>query len=101
MEALRISRRGRRLQRNRRRYRNALLEALEPKVFLTVTPVPDTGSMVQNGTNLQAQINAAVLGDTLVLTAGAVYLAPAGGFTLPYKTGSGTLTIESDDMASL
>lgn len=49
-------------------------------------------TVVPAGSNLQTAINAAAPGDTLILTAGATY---AGNFTLPNKTGSGTITIRT------
>jgi hypothetical protein len=48
--------------------------------------------------NLQASINAANPGDTTVLPERSVY---AGDFVLPNKTGAGTITIISSDVAAL
>ena len=77
-------------------FRNRLLlQALEPRVLLTTTFVHDSGNITTNGTNFQNAINAAALGDTIVLDANIVYLASVNGFTLPSKTGTGTITIES------
>ncbi|HEY0376159.1 MAG TPA: hypothetical protein VGC87_04310 [Pyrinomonadaceae bacterium] len=58
---------------------------------------------VPAGGDLQSAINAASLGDTIILEAGATYVGP---FTLPYKgEGTGTdadyITIESSALASL
>lgn len=50
------------------------------------------------GGNLQAAINAAAPGDTIVLQAGATY---TGQFTLPVKYGTGFVTITSSRAASL
>lgn len=47
---------------------------------------------VASGGNLQAAINAAVPGDTILLAAGAIF---TGTFTLPVKQGSGYITIRS------
>src|SRR5262245_22755758 len=72
------------------------LESLEPRFLLSVVFVHDTGNITTNGTNLQPAINAAALGDTIVLDANVSYLAPTSSFNLPNKTtGSGTITIES------
>jgi hypothetical protein len=49
-------------------------------------------------TDLQARINAARPGDTIVLPAGSVY---TGNFVLPSKSGSGTITITSAEAAAL
>src|ERR1041384_4239358 len=48
--------------------------------------------VVPNGRHLQAAINSAVPGDTIVLEAGATYRGP---FTLPKKTGDSYITIQS------
>src|SRR5690242_20117561 len=48
--------------------------------------------VVPNGGDLQAAINSAVPGDTIVLDAGATYRGP---FTLPKKTGDSYITIQS------
>jgi len=53
---------------------------------------------VPAGADLQAAINAARLGDTLLLQPGAVY---TGAFELPAKTGTGYLTIRSATADSL
>jgi uncharacterized protein (TIGR03437 family) len=54
--------------------------------------------VVPVGGDLNAAINAAQLGDTIVLQAGATYM---GLFTLPNKSGSGYLTIESSRVSEL
>jgi hypothetical protein len=53
---------------------------------------------VHAGDDLQAKINAAQPGDTLVLDAGATFTGP---FTLPNKNGSGTITIKSSRASEL
>lgn len=60
---------------------------------------PDTGNTATNGTNLAACITAAVLGDTISLTAGAEY---TGNFTLGNKgAGSSPITIRPVSLATL
>jgi hypothetical protein len=49
-------------------------------------------------TDLQALINAAKPGDTIVLPAGSLY---TGNFILPAKSGDGTITITSSEVAEL
>ena len=64
---------------------------------------PDTGNAVTNGANFQLCINAAVLGDTITLTAGATYNSPtaAEGFRFPNKgAGSTYINIVSSNPAS-
>ncbi len=61
-------------------------------------PTPDppvTGNVlnVPRGGDLQAAINAAVAGDTIVLEAGATY---TGNFTLPAKSGTAFITIRTN-----
>ena len=60
---------------------------------------PDTGSATTNGADFADCLHAALLGDTITLTAGAVY---QGSFTLPDK-GSGTapIIVQSSKMADL
>jgi hypothetical protein len=60
------------------------LEELEGRRLLTIIPV-------HGGDNLQAAVDAAQYGDTLVLDAGATF----GPIKLPYKDGDGWITIES------
>src|ERR1044071_8523636 len=74
---------------------HAVLQTLEPRLLLTTTFVHDTGNITTNDANLQNAINAAALGDTIVLDANVVYVAGGSGFNLPSKGGVGTLTIES------
>ena len=53
---------------------------------------------VPAGGDLQGAINAAQPGDTIVVQAGATYLGP---FTLPNKSGSSYITIESSRAAEI
>lgn len=71
-----------------------------PQVFIDTTYSPPTGSVitVNAGGNLQAAINNAQPGDTIVLQAGATFTGP---FRLPNKTGSGWIYIRSSNYASL
>lgn len=48
--------------------------------------------------DLQAAINAAQLGDTIVVQAGAIF---KGGFVLPVKSGSGEIVIQSSRLSEL
>jgi hypothetical protein len=77
-----------------------------PRVYLntslTFTPVTGQTIIVPAGGNFQTALNNANLGDEIVLTAGATYTAPDGGFVLPNKTtGSGWITIRTSNMAGL
>jgi hypothetical protein len=58
-----------------------------PRVYLDTNFTPPAGRMltVNAGEDLQAAFNAAVPGDTIVLAAGASFLAPSGGYVLPAK----------------
>ena len=70
-------------------YRVALGAALPvaPQTFDTTYSPPSGATItVAAGGNLQAALNSAQLGTTIVLQAGATYTGP---FTLPAKTGSG------------
>src|SRR5690349_9916741 len=53
---------------------------------------------VPAGGDLQAAINAAQSGDTIIIEAGAVY---SGGFVLPNKPGVGFITIQSSRASEL
>jgi hypothetical protein len=71
-----------------------------PQVFLDTTYVPGAGqvrNVAANG-NLQATIDIAQPGDTIVLSAGATY---TGNFSLPNKAGPGWITIRSSAMDDL
>lgn len=64
--------------------------AVEPELprVLLDTSFPTTGGKtitVNENDNLQAALNAAQPGDTVVLQAGATFSAPSGGFVLPAK----------------
>jgi hypothetical protein len=60
---------------------------LQPSILTAAT------TQVRSGANLQAAIDAAQPGDTLMLEAGATFI---GNFVLPAKTGEGIITIRSD-----
>src|SRR5690349_21291032 len=66
-----------------------------PRVFVD-TSYRETGAgavtYVPAGGNLQVAINAAQPGDTIVLEPSATYV---GAFTLPPKSGTGVITIQS------
>ena len=61
-------------------------------LFITASAAFAGTLVVPAGGDLQAAINAAVPGDTIVLEAGATYRGP---FTLPKKNGDAYITIES------
>src|SRR6187455_1548506 len=54
--------------------------------------------VVPAGGDLQAAINTAAAGDTIVLEAGAIYRGP---FTLPNKTGESYITIQSSRVSEI
>lgn len=70
-----------------------------PRVYVDTRYAPGTGKTisVKAGGDLQAALNRAKSGDTVVLQAGAVY---SGNFTLPARPESDTgwITIESSDL---
>src|SRR5262245_22999380 len=66
------------------------VEALESRRVLSVIPV-------HAGDNLQAAVNRAQPGDTLVLDAGATF----GPVVLPYKDGDGWISIQSSALDQL
>ncbi|HYP28512.1 MAG TPA: hypothetical protein VE262_17495, partial [Blastocatellia bacterium] len=74
-----------------------------PRVYLNTAYVPATGSTIRvpAGGNLQTALNAANPGDVIVLDAGATYIAPSDGFVLPYKAGSGWITIQTSNLAGI
>ncbi len=72
-----------------------------PRVFIDTTYSAPSGNTitVNAGGNLQAALNNAQLGDTIVLQAGATFTGP---FTLPNKTtGAGWIYVRSSALASL
>jgi len=71
-----------------------------PRVFLDTTYVAQTGRQISvpAGGDLQAALNSAQLGDTLVLQAGATY---TGNFTLPAKSGTGWIYVQTSALSSL
>src|SRR5262245_11380414 len=71
-----------------------------PRVFLDTTYVAPTGrqTTVPAGGDLQAALNAAQPGDTIVLQAGVTY---SGNFTLPVKSGTGWIYVQSSALSSL
>ena len=72
-----------------------------PRKSVTPLPPEDMGArqvMVRAGDDLQARINAARPGDTLVLAAGATW---TGNFNLPARSDNGWITIRTSDLAGL
>ena len=69
-----------------------LLAALCP------SSAPAETRMVRRGQNLQSALNSAVPGDVIVLEAGAEFV---GSFTLPVKTGSAPIVVQSETAAEL
>jgi hypothetical protein len=66
---------------------------LGPIVFAAPSPSPTGRTLTVNaGTSLQAALDAALPGDTLLLQAGATFI---GNFVLPVKSGSDFITIRS------
>src|SRR5215203_6625030 len=61
-------------------------------VFISASASLGATLVVPAGGDLQAAINAAALGDTIILEAGATYRGP---FTLPKKAGDAYLTLKS------
>lgn len=66
-----------------------------PRVSLDTTMPSSNGAVrtVNQGDNLQTVLNQAQPGDTIVLQAGATFVAPAGGFVLPPKNNPNSLWI--------
>ena len=71
-----------------------------PREYVDTRYAPATGRRVQvpAGADLQAAVDKAEAGDTLVLQAGAVYTGP---ITLKPKRGDGWITLESSDLKQL
>ncbi len=71
-----------------------------PRVYLNTTHPTVTGGVfnLNAGGDLQAALNAAQPGDTIVLQAGAVF---TGNFTLPVKTGSNWIVIRTSNLAGI
>ena len=71
-----------------------------PRVTVDTTPVPVAGRMivVSAGGDFQTALNIAQMGDVIVLEAGATFRGP---FTLPAKSGSGWITIETSTPSRL
>src|SRR3989442_9052121 len=71
-----------------------------PQVFLDTTYAPPTGSVitVPAGGDLQAALNTAPRGSVVVLQAGATF---TGNFTLPAKSGTGWIYIQSSALSTL
>ena len=82
-------------------HRGALAAELPiaPKTFDTSYAAPSGKTLtVATGGNLQAALDQAELGDTIVLEAGASFTGP---FKLPNKTGNGWIYVVSSKLASL
>jgi hypothetical protein len=69
-----------------------LFERLENRQLLSTTFNP------ADGPALTTALTSAQLGDTIILNAGSTY---TGAFTLPVKSGTGYITIQSSNLASL
>src|SRR5947209_8139140 len=71
-----------------------------PRVYLDTTYAPPTGPTISVpvGGDFQAALNSAQPGSVIVLQAGATY---AGNFSLPTKSGSGWIYIQSSALSSL
>jgi hypothetical protein len=71
-----------------------------PRVFLDTTYVAPAGrqTSVAAGGDLQGALNSAQPGDTIILQAGATY---TGNFTLPVKSGTAWIYVQSSALSSL
>src|ERR1043166_6922409 len=67
-------------------------------LFISASPTLAATLVVPSGGDLQAAINNAAPGDTIILDAGATYRGP---FTLPKKTGDLYITIQSSRAAEI
>ena len=74
------------------------VQLLAGQTRTTLSQVTTRSTYVSSGTNLQAALDLAQPGDTLVLEAGVEY---KGNFILPAKAGTGVITITSSRMAEL
>jgi hypothetical protein len=72
--------------------------AIISTLFIFATATFGATLVVPAGGDLQAAINTAAAGDTILLEAGATYVGP---FTLPVKSGSSYITIQSSGLALL
>ncbi|HVF88901.1 MAG TPA: hypothetical protein VNH22_02465, partial [Blastocatellia bacterium] len=74
-----------------------------PRVFLDTSYTPPTGGTINvpPGGDLQAAINSASPGDTIVLQAGATYTTPPDGFILPNKSGASWVVIRTSNLSGL
>lgn len=80
-------------------YPNGAQNPTAPLIFTSPYQAQGGSTIVVNsGGDLQAAINAAQLGDKIVLEAGATWV---GNYTLPAKSGSGWVYIESSALGSL
>jgi PKD repeat protein len=80
-----------------------LVDPERPRIFLDTTYAPPTGNRiaVRAGGDLQSALNQAAPGDEIVLDAGATYLAPPDGFSLPPKFGDRWITIRGATPAGI
>jgi hypothetical protein len=74
------------------------VQLLAGQTRTTLSQVTTRSTSVSSGTNLQAALDLAQPGDTLVLEAGVEY---KGNFILPKKVGTGVITITSSRMSEL
>ncbi len=80
-------------------YPNGALPPTAPLIFTSPYQAQGGSTIVVNsGGDLQAALNSAQLGDKIVLEAGATWV---GNYTLPAKSGSGWVYVESSALGSL